>query len=48
MPVARVHRISAAAPDDVSGIEAAVKDGAIDPRGCYRRPWKDRGQWLRQ
>jgi cyanuric acid amidohydrolase len=31
MPIARVHRISAAAPDDVSGIEAAVKDGAIDP-----------------
>ena len=32
MPIARVHRISAAAPDDVSGIEAAVKAGAIDPR----------------
>jgi cyanuric acid amidohydrolase len=31
MPIARVHRISAAAPDDVSGIEAAVKAGAIDP-----------------
>jgi cyanuric acid amidohydrolase len=31
MPIARVHRISAAAPDDVSGIEAAVKSGAIDP-----------------
>jgi cyanuric acid amidohydrolase len=31
MPIARVHRISAAAPDDVSGIEAAVKKGAIDP-----------------
>lgn len=31
MPIARVHRISAAAPDDVSGIEAAVKAGAINP-----------------
>jgi cyanuric acid amidohydrolase len=31
MPIARVHRISAAAPDDVSGIEAAVKSGALDP-----------------
>jgi cyanuric acid amidohydrolase len=31
MPIARVHRISAAAPDDVSGIEEAVKAGAIDP-----------------
>lgn len=32
MPVARVHRISAASPDDVSGIDAAIKAGAIDPR----------------
>jgi cyanuric acid amidohydrolase len=32
MPIARVHRISAAAPDDVRGIEAAVNAGAIDPR----------------
>src|SRR4051812_34103821 len=32
MPIARVHRISAAAPDDVSGIDAAIKAGAIDPR----------------
>ena len=27
MPIAKVHRISAAAPDDVSGIEAAIKAG---------------------
>ncbi len=28
---AYVHRLSAKAPDDVSGFEAAVKDGTIDP-----------------
>jgi cyanuric acid amidohydrolase len=33
MPVAKVHRISAAAPDDVSGIEAAIASGRIDPAG---------------
>lgn len=33
MPVAKVHRISAAAPNDVSGIEALIADGRIDPRG---------------
>src|SRR5882672_9266105 len=33
MPVAKVHRISAAAPDDVSGIEAAIAAGQIDPAG---------------
>ncbi|QRG09875.1 ring-opening amidohydrolase [Xanthobacter dioxanivorans] len=33
MPVAKVHRISAAAPDDVSGIEAAIASGAIAPAG---------------
>ena len=32
MPTARVHRISAASPDDASGIDAAIKAGAIDPR----------------
>jgi len=31
MPVAKVHRISAAAPDDVSGIEAAIAAGRIVP-----------------
>lgn len=30
---AYVHRISATAPDDVSGIEAAIADGRIDPAG---------------
>src|SRR5689334_2809087 len=33
MPVAKVHRISASAPNDVSGIEAAITDGRIDPGG---------------
>jgi cyanuric acid amidohydrolase len=33
MPVAKVHRISAASPDDVSGIEAAIAAGRIDPAG---------------
>ena len=32
MPIAKVHRISAASPDDVSGIEAAIAAGHIDPR----------------
>src|ERR1700752_3525158 len=30
---ARVHRISAAAPDDTSGIEAAIQAGQLDPAG---------------
>lgn len=33
MPTAKVHRISAASPDDTSGLEAAVKQGHIDPHG---------------
>lgn len=33
MPVSTVHRISAAAPDDTSGIEAAIAQGRIDPAG---------------
>jgi cyanuric acid amidohydrolase len=33
MPIAKVHRISAAAPNDVSGIESAVTSGRIDPKG---------------
>ncbi len=33
MPVAKVHRISAAAPNDVSGIEADIAQGRIDPAG---------------
>jgi cyanuric acid amidohydrolase len=33
MPIARVHRISAAAPNDISGIAAAIGEGRIDPKG---------------
>ena len=33
MPIAKVHRISAGSPDDVSGIEAAIAAGRIDPKG---------------
>lgn len=33
MPIAKVHRISAAAPNDVSGIARAIADGRIDPAG---------------
>src|SRR6185295_4552179 len=33
MPEARVHRIAAASPDDVSGIERAIAEGRIDPAG---------------
>jgi cyanuric acid amidohydrolase len=33
MPIARVHRIAAAAPDDVSGIEVAVSAGRLSPAG---------------
>lgn len=31
MPIAKVHRISAAAPNDAVGIERAIADGRIDP-----------------
>ena len=33
MPIAKVHRISASAPNDVSGIEAAISSGRVDPAG---------------
>lgn len=33
MPVAKVQRISTAAPNDVSGLEAAIASGRIDPAG---------------
>jgi cyanuric acid amidohydrolase len=31
MPIAKVHRIAAAAPDDIGGIESAIAAGRIDP-----------------
>src|SRR3954447_12085326 len=33
MPIAKVHRISAAAPSDVSGIESLIASGHIEPKG---------------
>jgi cyanuric acid amidohydrolase len=33
MPIAKVHRISASAPNDTTGIEAAIAAGRIDPAG---------------
>ncbi len=46
MPIARVHRISAAAPDDVSGIEAAIASGRIDPKGVIAVLAKTEGNGL--
>ncbi len=46
MPIAKVHRISAAAPDDVSGIEAAIAAGRIDPRGIIAVLGKTEGNGL--
>ena len=33
MPIAKIHRTSATAPDDVAGIEAAIHAGRLDPKG---------------
>jgi cyanuric acid amidohydrolase len=46
MPVAKVHRISAAAPDDVSGIERAIAAGKIDPKGVIAVLGKTEGNGL--
>jgi cyanuric acid amidohydrolase len=46
MPVARVHRISAAAPDDVSGIETGIASGRIDPKGVIAVLAKTEGNGL--
>jgi len=46
MPTAKVHRISAAAPDDVSGIETAIKAGRIDPSGVLAVLAKTEGNGL--
>lgn len=43
MPVARVHRISAASPDDVSGIEAAIAKGELDSSGIIAIVGKTEG-----
>ena len=46
MPIAKVHRISAAAPDDVSGIEQAIASGRIDPNGVIAALGKTEGNGL--
>jgi cyanuric acid amidohydrolase len=46
MPIAKVHRISAASPDDVSGIEAAIATGHIDPKGVIAVFGKTEGNGL--
>src|SRR5436190_18129249 len=43
---ALVHRISASAPDDVSGIEAAIAAGRIDPKGVIAVLAKTEGNGL--
>ncbi len=46
MLVAKVHRISALAPDDVGGIEAAIASGRIDPKGVMAVLGKTEGNGL--
>jgi hypothetical protein len=46
MPVAKVHRISAAAPDDLSGIEAAIAGGRMHPKGVLAVLGKTEGNGL--
>jgi cyanuric acid amidohydrolase len=46
MPSAKVHRISANAPDDVSGIEDAIAAGRIDPAGIVAIFGKTEGNGL--
>src|SRR5438132_13711431 len=46
MPIAKVHRVSARAPDDVSGIEAAIAVGRIDPKGVVAVLAKTEGNGL--
>jgi len=46
MPAAKVHRIPAASPDDVSGIEAEITAGRIDPKGVVAVLGKTEGNGL--
>ena len=46
MPIAKVHRISANAPDDMSGIESAIAAGRIDPKGVLAVLGKTEGNGL--
>jgi cyanuric acid amidohydrolase len=46
MPVAKVHRISAVSPDDVSGIERGIGAGKINPKGVIAVLGKTEGNGL--
>src|SRR5262245_35217467 len=46
MPRAKVHRLSAASPEDVSGIESAIASGRIDPKGVVAVLGKTEGNGL--
>jgi cyanuric acid amidohydrolase len=46
MPTAKVHRISASAPDDVSGIASAIASKHIDPKGVIAVLAKTEGNGL--
>ncbi|MCX7297690.1 MAG: cyanuric acid amidohydrolase, partial [Hyphomicrobiales bacterium] len=46
MPVAKVHRIAARSPDDVSGIAAAIAAGRIEPGGVLAVLGKTEGNGL--
>jgi cyanuric acid amidohydrolase len=46
MPIAKVHRISAGAPDDVSGIEAAIAGKRINAAGVIAVLGKTEGNGL--
>ena len=46
MPLARIHRIAAAAPDDMSGIEAAIASGGLNPGGVIAVFGKTEGNGL--
>lgn len=46
MPIARVHRLSADAPDDVSGIAEAIGQGRIDPAAVIAIFGKTEGNGL--
>jgi cyanuric acid amidohydrolase len=46
MPISKIHRIAAAAPDNVSGIEAAIAAGHIAPAGVIAVLAKTEGNGL--
>lgn len=46
MPTTKVHRLSAAAPDDVTALAAGIADGMIDPAGIIAIFGKTEGNGL--